>query len=621
MSRDLTDSAFNEVLQQARSATTVQGDQVDLFGNTEMLNLMVQKGELAARIRRDLMADKNLMKRTAANANRLQEVGNDIDEAATGTLADDTAALLAEFDATKYTEGPTSQLLNEGAEQIANGAKIKPVADRIRRQLIEAAESTPAPAKVAEEVVEEAPQLTRRQKISQIAKTAAEKGEARPPSTPLVDSPDPGRLDVDNDRADVGLMKVLDNEARIADEYAAIDNALAGDKLEAERAAIGYDEMTFEEKKGHGLIDGLQASEAFPQAARAGDEYSEAAIRNRYAGAMEAAEMQKEAELMDIGLKIPSTVAGLARGSERLAKEMVDGMKDAARIAGLDPLKVQYLDEINIGELFGQEVKIQSTEAWDPAAARFMRENPDDPLTDFLDGRTQGVMVPFNYPNAHQGMVYLALSDALDNRLLTPGLKAGAGRLPFGKVAYHEAFHVVQEWLERMSNKADLGAISMGEALNEPAALAEMEKLVKNNRFGQYVEGMSPKELQAEAFAIWYNNRKVRMKAGGVQAAFERMKKFINTLRRKFRYALAKDPNWVDVFELAAEGKVGSAGLTKIKKHTPQQLEAMRGRIDRNMDALLPELTDRVSQYLKQKQQDFDLLAERLAAETELEGC
>ena len=57
------------------------------------------------------------------------------------------------------------------------------------------------------------------------------------------------------------------------------------------------------------------------------------------------------------------------------------------------------------------------------------------------------------------------------------------------------------------------------------------------------------------------------------------------------------------------------------QKLTPQQLEAMRGRIDSNMDALLPELTDRVSLYLKQKQQDFDLLTERLADEIALEGC
>ena len=44
LSRDMTDSTFEEVLQQAKSAPTVQGDQVDLFGNTDMLNLMVSEG-------------------------------------------------------------------------------------------------------------------------------------------------------------------------------------------------------------------------------------------------------------------------------------------------------------------------------------------------------------------------------------------------------------------------------------------------------------------------------------------------------------------------------------------------------------------------------------------------
>ena len=61
---------------------------------------------------------------------------------------------------------------------------------------------------------------------------------------------------------------MLDNEARLTEEYAAIDNALAGDKLEAERAAIGYDEMTFEEKKAHGLLNGLDAPTTSPEEVR-----------------------------------------------------------------------------------------------------------------------------------------------------------------------------------------------------------------------------------------------------------------------------------------------------------------------------------------------------------------
>ena len=733
LSRDLSDAAFNEVLQQARSAPTVQGSQVDLFGNTETLNLMVQKAELAARIRKDLMADKNLMKRTAKNANRLTEVGNDIDQAATSTLADDTALLLAEFDATKYSDGITSQLLNEGAEQISNGAKVKVVADRIRRQLIEAAEATPAPVKAADEAaeaaVEETPALTRRQKITQIATTAAERGEVRPPSTPLPPTPDPGDLQLDGSRLDVDVLKVADNEARIAQEFEEIENALAGDRLEAERASIGYDEMTFDEKKSNGLLaplegadqppapaipdaavraitdrnqgrvpgkanqlknwvnhglppeqhlirsdqqaeslvtakgalldpdqipgidldkamndyamgmktpetdavarayrdfygvseGGPQASRSSPQVSAAGD-YDEAALRKRYAGALEATAMEEEAKLLDIGLKLPNTVAGIAARSEFLAKEMVDGLKEAARISGVDPLRIQYLDKIDMRKMFGNQAADAALEQWDPNAARFVRENPDDPLADLLEGTTNGVFVPRDYPSIHRHMIYLALGPNLDSRLLNRTLFPGSGA-PMGKTAYHEAFHAVQDWLDAMSMKGDDSGIALSAALNTPEALAEMRKILDKSGFATKTPNMSPTELQAEAFAVWYNNRRMRLKAGGLQASFQKIKKFINTLRRKWRYALAKDPTYVDVFELAAEGKIADKGSKAIDKLTDQQLEALRGRIDPNMDALLPQLTDRVSRYLEQKQQNFDLLNERLADEIDMEGC
>ena len=98
-------------------------------------------------------------------------------------------------------------------------------------------------------------------------------------------------------------------------------------------------------------------------------------------------------------------------------------------------------------------------------------------------------------------------------------------------------------------------------------------------------------------------------------------KKFINTLRRKWNYRLKKDPSYVDVFELAAEGKISDKGNLMIKKLTPQQLEGLKGRMDRNMDQMLPMLTDRVHAYLKQKQADFDLLNEKLADEIDMEGC
>ena len=779
-SRDMTDSTFNEVLQQARSAPTVQGDQVDLFGNTDMLNLMVQKGELAARIRKDLMADKNLMARTAKNANRLTEVGNEIDKAGTKTLADDTQALLAEFDADKYMDGPTSELLNEGALQIENGAKVKVVADRIRRQLIETAENTPASEKAIDpEVMPAEPAgsrkgsitdgltealaasealdrqmarrtgefldkqakgladlketITRQEKITSVVKQAARKGDVRPPSTPLPESPAVPDVDV-NQRADVVTLEILDNEARLMDEYQAIDDALAGDKLEAERLAIGYDEMTFDQKKGAGMLDGLaedkpqalpefvipkdlsksaprfgraklqfesdldraaymirdkakkskgedrmiaaleeqgydideirelgnevktqiqdgiqevtgsrrapqeeftiqvpksalastsspRLSNTGPQLSRSG-EYDEGQFRKRLERVAAAKAAEEEAALLDIGFKLPTTIAGMTRVSEGLGRELVAGLKDAARVSGLDPLRIQYLDTVDTRKLFGDADANQALAQWRPDAARFARENPDDPLVAIADGGTAGVFVPRDYASIHRHMIYLALGPNLDKRLGSPGLVAGGGT-PMRRTAYHESFHAVQDWLEMMSVKGGLGSksVSMMEAMGTEEAIAEMTKLVKNDKFGNYVEGMDIKELQAEAFASWYNNRKVRLKAGGLQAAFEKIKKFINTLRRKWQIALDKDPSYVDVFELAAAGKIADKGNQAIAKLRPEQLEALKGRIDSNMDALLPDLTDRVQSYLKQKQADFDVLTDKLADETNMEGC
>jgi hypothetical protein len=36
---------------------------------------------------------------------------------------------------------------------------------------------------------------------------------------------------------------------------------------------------------------------------------------------------------------------------------------------------------------------------------------------------------------------------------------------------------------------------------------------------------------------------------------------------------------------------------------------------------MLPELTDRVQSYLKQKQADFDVLTDKLRNEIDMEGC
>ena len=141
---DITDAAFGDVLLQARSAPVMQGTQADLFGNTESMSLMRQKGELAAKIRADLIGDKNLFGRVGRNANKLQEAGNRISVEGSTQVAMDAQQVLATFDSTKYAQGtPISQLLNQGAEEIANGAKPAAIAKRIKAQLVNAAEATP----------------------------------------------------------------------------------------------------------------------------------------------------------------------------------------------------------------------------------------------------------------------------------------------------------------------------------------------------------------------------------------------------------------------------------------------------------------------------------------------
>ena len=792
-SRDLTDSTFNEVIQQAKSAPTVEGSQVDLFGNTDMLNLMVQKGELAAAIEKGLGQTKRAASSAAKNVDTLEGVGSQINRAGTKSLADDTKALVADFKANKYMEGRTSQLLNEGALEIENGAKAKVIADRIRRQLIEEAEGIAAPEKAiepevkAEASAETAEAMPRKAKIKKILATGAKKGELRPSSTPIIETPDPGKVSAEGKRADVAVLEGLDNEARLGEEWAAIDDAVDADRIEAKRKAINYDEMTFDEKKSNGMLDGLgeakprklseqmrgqlndlgqsvgkftrtvdgvmdrqvagladrvaavdaeqkvlgemkppeakpefvipkdlsksaprygmaqlkfesdldraaymirdkakkskgedrmiaaleeqgydideiralgndvktrvgdgvkeatgsrrapqeqmtievpRSESAGPSLSRTGPQlsrsgaYNEAKFRKQYERAAERKRYAQEAALLDLGRRLPSDIAKLTQISEGLGREMVAGLKDAARISGLDPLRIQYLDQVDTRKLFGDASSNQALEAWDPDAARFARENPGDELMDVVDGETNGVFVPRDFPSIHRSMVYLAMGPSLDSRLASKGFVDDAGT-PMGRTAYHESFHAVQDWLEMMSSKPGVRAdsIAMREALSSDEAVAEMTALVKGSKLGNYQEGMHIKELQAEAFATWYNDRKVRMKAGGVQAAFEKMKKFVNTLRRKWKLAAGKDPSYVDVFELAAAGKIADKGNEAIAKLRPEQLEALKGRIDSNMDAMLPELTDRVQSYLKQKQADFDVLTDKLRIETEMEGC
>jgi hypothetical protein len=273
--RDMTDATFSEVVQMGQSARTVEGDQVDLFGDTEQLNTMVQKAELAAKVRADLIGDKNLFGRVGRNAGKLQAGGNVIDATGSQDVAARAQALIGTFDAEKYADGTViSELLNEGAAQLAQGGKAAVIARRIKQQLVAAAEQAPVPeVPRVEAPVEQAPVEPRAMtpderaamQLAAVQKAAAN-GHVRPSTTPIPAIPRDSGVNIEKAAKDLeagqitdDVVQLLDDELRLRREHEELDAAMQRAQAQENRDAIGYDELTFEQKKALGMTEGFTA--------------------------------------------------------------------------------------------------------------------------------------------------------------------------------------------------------------------------------------------------------------------------------------------------------------------------------------------------------------------------
>ena len=658
-SRDMSDATFHEVVQQAKSAPTAAGSQVDLFGNTDMLNLMVEKGQLAAAIRAELQKDKSLFARVGKNAGRLEAGGNQIDAAGSQQVAMDAAMVMARFDAEKYADTPLGQLLNEGALQIAEGGKVKPIADRIRRVYGKELEANPAAAKAEEapaaaEPAAPAPEVRpelkpeeRQAVINEIVSKAARNGEVRPPSTPLLETPRESGVSMEKVARDLeegvlsdDVVKAIDDELRLAEEHKRLDDAMEADRVAAEREAIGYEDMTFEEKKGNGLLDGIapdprkaaiqdmladaeakgdttlarEMKNALARLEQKGngirtsyyDNFDGDAVTRRQAQSfVDRTKTQSFPDLLLHAEAIYKNAGKTLAGSEALATEAAIAMRDAALIAGVTPDKIKYMDSIDLVGIFGADAAAGAMDAWQPRFADFMRSNPTDPLTSDLGSLSiHGVRVPEEARfGSHRAAIYLALHPALLKRLPAIGTPTA-----FRKTAFHEAFHSVQDWL----------FVREGEALMEPAALKEMEAMIKKYD-GAWSKDMDAMEIQAEAFGVWASNRKLKFENKGIQSLFERTKQFINSLNQKLRYILKKDPTYVDVFELAYRGDVGRRKY--ITELTDQQLQGLAKNLDDQMARNIPELTSRIHDYAVAKLDEADRRMQDWENRNNKEGC
>ena len=735
--RDITDATFTEVIEQAKNAPTVKGKQVDLFGNTDELNLMVEKGKLAAAIRKNIVQNKNLFKTVRSNADVIEEAGSVIDRGAAQQIKLDAEAILPAFDSAKYTPGKISDLLNEGALEISQGAKTNVVARRIQRQILdEIKPQKTTPSSVADEVIpENAADLTRAEKINQIVAKAAANGEVRPPATPLIRTPATSGVSLEKVADDLAagkitedVKKAIDDEIRLSGEFEKMDNGMKAAEVDGKRMEMGWDDMTFEQKKANGLVpekvnlevgrsskkiqqfelppdlkklkprygaavpqfeselDAVaysirsnktkskreddyvavlkkfgyskaevaahgtkvhqyiknfvkeqrgtaKASEAVgldiqvpdqgfkkssPQTSAFSEDidfsgnYNEAKIRQRLEFAKKLKARDEADYLAEWGAKISNTAEGIFAQSKELAREASDAMRQAMIISGIAPDRIKYLDEVNMTRLFGHEEAVGAMAQWRPDMATFMARNPTDPLYEVAQGQATGVYIPRSYEKASSGSIYLALHPAIQKRyggLLARLPKIGRRLLTDGG---HEAFHSVQELLEIHGDPKLIGA------LKTPQAIKDMESIIRKSR-GNLTPGMDQKELEAEAFGNWLNNRNIKLKDGGVKAVFERMKKYLNDFSRRIRFVLGKDPTWVDLFEMAASGDI--ARKTMINKLSPEQLDNLVLRMDENMNRQLPELTERIQDYLFAKKAEYDTLINGWELDAASGGC
>tara|TARA_E500000081_G_scaffold94741_1_gene95838 strand:- start:3826 stop:7593 length:3768 start_codon:yes stop_codon:yes gene_type:complete len=514
----------------------------------------------------------------------------------------------------------------------------------------------------------------RQELLNGITKKALDNGEARPPSTTLPKTPEPGNFnsekvvdDLLNGKVTDDVIEALDNEVRLIEENGKLDAAREADQKIAERRVSDYESKTYEQKKAEGeilpkktrtqeeIIDQQNRMDASPAAKRGrkkiepgtphpddprkirgydgrwvtrqyfnqqtaarkaaeggggiqqssfgrdtdftGGEYNERLVRQQLMEIQAGEKITKNQHLMNYGAEIENSLIGRIQQSQVLADEAKEALKDAYKISGLLPEQLGYLNEIESIKLFGLDATIGSVAEWRPHHATFMARNPDDPLTKTAAGQTSGLFYGDQTGNVHKSMILLALHPNLGHRL--GGLSALDGVSPrwLGIDAAHESFHTVQKWLDF------LGATKYQEALLSEKGLADMVEIIKKGG-GNYKEGMSPFEIQAEAFGVWFANRKIKLKAGPIKSSFERIKMFLSALRRKINIIRKKDPSFVDVFELAANGTIARKGL--MKKLTPKQLQGLVPRIDAAINAEMPELTMQVFKFLEAKKLAYD---------------
>ena len=342
--------------------------------------------------------------------------------------------------------------------------------------------------------------------------------------------------------------------------------------------------------------------------------YNEDEVRKGLRNVGRNMENYKLRTLQEYGARIDDYIQGRVMQSKELSREIGEAIKDAAVASGIPADRMVIFDEINMVDMFGARETSKSIRNWDTARATFMNRNPKDPLSRVAAGTTQGLYIPAqSHYKGLRSSIYIALHPLINRRYGGGGELVSEFASAMGKTFRHESFHAVQEYLDQLHMTKHL------EALNQPEAIDEMVKLIKKHG-GDYSPTMNNLEIQAEAYGIWATIRKAKLTKGGiVKTSFERLKKYLSEFRRKLNIIRGKDPTYIDVFELAAQGKI--ARQARINKLTPVQMDELIPSLNAWTQTELPDLTLRIFNYLEAKKIEYDNLISTTQNKFFTEGC
>lgn len=481
-----SEGGFQELIDFARGTPTTavdsggrlkQGEIPGLEGGSR--DLTKTKLKLAREIGKALRVDKRALKGASRNADILEAKGNNqIDAQASMRAGMDTERLGLVFNQLKYQGGnEISRLLNEGAEEIAAGAKVSVVARRIQGELAQAAEKVvmpsapeaPAPAIAAEATATEAPRpRTEQDALADqllVLNRAAAQGEVRPSATPIPEPPVPPEIEAPRASARGINAEDVTNSAealKLAQQQrqAALDggDTAAAQAWDAEIRRISQGRLAADEARRNATQTGLFGVEEFDSSMPLFDQSK-----------LDAEEARLEGEYLERDTAMQQEMARAERVATGYEEKTFDQKVAEHGIAegwempeSAPPQKLSSVDPEDIDEILESRIlpeklqKILKEElieiirrvAGDDAMVRFEKLYHLSEVPPEWGGKPgeEGLELGFyQQPQARIEFMFTGQTNLfVDDLIQINGVGTMAGLLKVHKTAFHEAWHRIQ---------------------------------------------------------------------------------------------------------------------------------------------------------------------------------